>query len=107
VGQKYVLGNRNVEMKEFFDLIVRVAGYGKSPAMKSPVFLAVLSGYAYELLAWITRKAPLNTAAWVRVGSRYSWWDSSKAVRDLGLPQRPIEETIADAVAWFRAHGQL
>jgi hypothetical protein len=55
--------------KEFFDLIVKVAGRGKSHFMKFPVFMAVQSGYGYELLAAITRKPPINTAAWVRVGS--------------------------------------
>jgi dihydroflavonol-4-reductase len=106
-GEKYVLGNRNVSMKEFFDLIVKVAGYGKAPAIRFPVFMAVQSGYAYELLARITGKPPINTAAWVRVGSHYSWWDSSKAVRELGLPQTPIEASIAQAIAWFREHRYL
>ncbi len=72
-GEKYILGNRNVTMKEFFDMIVTTAGAGKSPRIKFPVFMAVQSGYAYELLARITGKEPLNTAAWVRVGSHYSW----------------------------------
>lgn len=106
-GEKYILGNRNVTMKEFFDLIVRVAGYGKSPAIRFPVFMAVQSGYAEELLAWITGKPPLNTAAWTRVGSNYLWWNSAKAVRELALPQRPAEESIADAIQWFKGHGHL
>jgi dihydroflavonol-4-reductase len=107
VGEKYILGNRNVEMKEFFDLIVRVAGHGKSPRIKFPVFMAVQSAYAEELIAWLTGKSPVNTAAWVRVGSQYLWWDSAKAVKELGLPQRPAEESIADAIAWFRGKGLL
>lgn len=106
-GEKYVLGNRNVRMKEFFDLIVQVAGSGKAPAIKFPVFMAVQSGYAYELLARFTGKPPLNTAAWVRVGSHYSWWDSSKAVRELGLPQTPVEESLAQAIRWFREKAYL
>jgi len=106
-GEKYVLGNRNVRMKEFFDLIVQVAGFGKAPAIRFPVFMAVQSGYAYELLARITGKPPINTAAWVRVGSHYSWWDSSRAVRELGLPQTPVEESIAQAIAWFKGKAYL
>ncbi len=106
-GQKYVLGNRNVSMKEFFDLIVKVAGYGKAPAVRFPVFMAVQSGYAYELLARITGKPPLNTAAWVRVGSHYSWWDSTRAVKELGMPRTPVEQSIAQAIAWFKGNGKL
>ncbi len=106
-GEKYVLGNRNVSMKEFFDLIVKVAGSGKSPFMRFPVFMAVQSGYGYELMAKITGKPPLNTAAWVKVGSYYSWWDASKAVRELGLPQTPVESSIAQALDWFRGKGYI
>ncbi len=106
-GERYVLGNRNVSMKEFFDLIVRVAGYGRSPAIRFPVFMAVQSGYAEELLARFTGNPPRNTAAWVRVGSHYSWWNPSKAVAELGMPQRSAEESIADAVAWFKERSYL
>jgi len=107
VGRKYVLGNRNVSMKEFFDLIVKVAGSGKSPRIKFPVFMAVQSGYAEELVARFTGKPPVNTAAWVRVGSHYSWWDASRAVRELGLPQTPVEQSIAQAIEWFRGKAYL
>jgi dihydroflavonol-4-reductase len=31
--------------------------------------------------------------------------DAGKAVRELGLPQSPIEDALARAVAWFVAHG--
>lgn len=105
--RKYVLGNRNVGMKEFFDLIVKVAGRGKAPRIRFPVFMAVQSGYAEELVARFTGKPPVNTAAWVRVGSHYSWWDSSRAVSELGLPQTPVEESIAQAIAWFGEKGWL
>jgi len=30
------------------------------------------------------------------------YYDPSKAVRELGLPQTPIETALKDAVAWFR-----
>jgi dihydroflavonol-4-reductase len=32
-------------------------------------------------------------------------FDSSRAVRELGLPQSPVEAAIARAVAWFRENG--
>ena len=30
------------------------------------------------------------------------FFDASKAVRELGLPQTPVELALAEAVAWFR-----
>jgi dihydroflavonol-4-reductase len=102
-GEKYILGNRNVTIKEYFDLIVKVAGRGMSPPIKLPNWLAVFSGYGYEMLSYITRKPPLTSASWVRVGSHYSWWDSTKARKILGLGQRPIEESLTEAIEWFKA----
>jgi hypothetical protein len=74
-----------------------------SPPIKLPNWLAVFSGYGYEMLSYITRKPPLTSASWVRVGSHYSWWDSTKARKILGLGQRPIEESLTEAIEWFKA----
>ncbi|MBI4831359.1 MAG: SDR family oxidoreductase [Candidatus Lindowbacteria bacterium] len=100
-GEKYVLGNTNVSVKEYFDLIAQI-GNGKSPSIRIPKPVAVISGYLYQLLAEITHKPPVTTAAWVRVGSEYSFWDSSKAIKELGMPQTPIRESIKSAIEWFR-----
>ncbi len=105
-GEKYVLGNTNVSVKEYFDLIAQIGG-GKSPSIKIPKAVAVGSGYLYQLLAEITRKPPVTTAAWVRVGSEYSFWDSSKAVNELGMPQTPIRESIQNAIDWFKDNEYL
>jgi len=104
-GEKYILGNRNVTIKEYFDLIVDVAKRGRSPFFKLPKWIAVFSGYGYEILARMTRKPPITSASWVRVGSHYSWWDCTKAREKLGLGQRSIEESLAEAIQWFQANG--
>jgi dihydroflavonol-4-reductase len=106
-GEKYILGNRNVTIKEYFDLIVKVAGRGMSPVIKLPKWAAVFSGYGYEMLSMVTRKPPITSASWVRVGSHYSWWDCKKAREKLNLGQRPIEESLAEAVEWFQSNGYL
>lgn len=35
------------------------------------------------------------------------YFDASRAVRELGLPQTPIEHAIEQAVRWFVDHGYL
>ncbi len=106
-GEKYILGNRNVSIKEYFNLIVEVAGRGLSPAIRMPKWMAVLSGYGYQSLAWLTGKPPVTSASWVRVGSHYSWWDCNKARTELGLEQTPLEESIGKAVEWFQKHNYI
>jgi dihydroflavonol-4-reductase len=33
------------------------------------------------------------------------YFSAEKAVRELGLPQRPAEQALKDAVDWFVAYG--
>ena len=34
-------------------------------------------------------------------------YDSSKAVKELGLPQTPLRLAVEEAVQWFREQGYL
>jgi dihydroflavonol-4-reductase len=105
-GEKYVLGNANLSVKQYFDLIAEIAGV-KPPAFRIPKPAAELFGYLYQGVAQLTRKPPITTAAWVRIGSHYSFWDSSKAVNELGMPQTPVRQSVESAIAWFRENGYL
>jgi dihydroflavonol-4-reductase len=107
IGEKYILGNTNISIKEYFDQIVKVAGRGLSPKIRLPAWLAVFSGYGYQALARLNGKPPITSASWVRVGSHYSWWDCSKARKELDLGSRPVEESIAEAVKWFEANSYV
>jgi dihydroflavonol-4-reductase len=33
------------------------------------------------------------------------YFSSARAVRELGMPQTDVRQALADAVAWFDAHG--
>jgi len=35
----------------------------------------------------------------------YAYFDSSKAVRELGMPQTPIRNDVEKAVKWFERMG--
>jgi dihydroflavonol-4-reductase len=104
--EKYILGNANVSIRDYFQLIAEVGG-GKAPAMRIPLAFAVATAYLYEAVAAVTQQPPLTTPGWVKVGSHYSFWDSSKAVRELNLPQTPVRESLKKAIAWFREKGYL
>jgi dihydroflavonol-4-reductase len=49
-GEKYVLGNANLSIKEYFDLIAEIAGV-KPPAFRIPKPAAELFGYLYQGVA--------------------------------------------------------
>jgi nucleoside-diphosphate-sugar epimerase len=35
------------------------------------------------------------------------YYDASKAIRELGLPQSPLNVALKDAVDWFMANGYV
>ncbi|MBP2670719.1 MAG: hopanoid-associated sugar epimerase, partial [candidate division NC10 bacterium] len=37
--------------------------------------------------------------------SKRMFFDPGKAVRELGMPQSPVENALARAVQWFRSNG--
>jgi len=41
----------------------------------------------------------------IRMSSHTMHFNPSKAVRELGFPQTPAQDTLARAVAWFRENG--
>ncbi|MEN6476063.1 MAG: hopanoid-associated sugar epimerase [Syntrophaceae bacterium] len=106
VGERYLLGNTNITVQGYLKLIAEIAGV-KPPAVKLPYNLALRLGHLFELAASITKKPPLVTASEVRIGKMMEWYDCSKAVNELGLPQTPIEMTIQKALNWFKEHGYL
>jgi dihydroflavonol-4-reductase len=106
VGERYLFGNENLTVTEYFRMIARIAGV-KPPRIKIPYHVAVAMGYVFELGAAITGKPPVVTASEVRIGKLQEWYDCSKAVKELGLPQTPVKTAIEKALNWFRENGYL
>lgn len=106
VGEKYILSNRNITIKELFEVLEKVTGIPR-PKLKIPYFLAYAGAYLAELVGI---SAPNYVAMDVDSikGSKYFWYfDNSKAVKELGFSPRPLEKTIESTVNWFKENGYL
>lgn len=106
VGERYILGNANLSVLEFYTLVGDVAGI-QPPKLKFPYPAVIATSYLYLLIASVTKKPPPVTPAFARLGHMYAYFDSSKAVRELGMPQTPIRTTVEKAVNWFRENGYV
>ncbi len=105
IGERYILGHANLPLPELFQLLERVSGV-KAPRIRIPYGVAYCSACVSEVVArTITHKAPFVTLAGVRLSRKRMFFDASKAVRELGLPQTPAVEALSKAVQWFRRHG--
>ena len=102
VGERYILGNDNVSLKELFDVVCKVAGL-KTPKLPMPRSLA--AGVALGMELWadhVSHEEPKATYRSMRYAQRKAFFSNAKAKRELGLPTRPLEETVRRAVEWFR-----
>jgi dihydroflavonol-4-reductase len=101
-GEKYILGARNLTLKQIFDLLAQITGL-RSPTTRVPHWVA--ETYARIENTWSVRIAgrepevPLES---VKLSRHKMWFDASKAVRELGLPQSPVEDALRRAVEWLR-----
>jgi dihydroflavonol-4-reductase len=55
----------------------------------------------------ILRKPFPAPSFFVEMIAHFQHYDCSKAVRELGLPQSPVENAFRDAVQWYRENGYL
>lgn len=106
IGDKYILGNANLSMLDFYRLVADVTGM-EPPKLKLPYTAVIATSYLYLLIASVTRRPPVVTPPSARVARMYAYFDSSKAVKELGMPQTPIRTTVEKAVNWFRENGYV
>ena len=106
VGQKYILGNSNLTLRDIFGMLQEISGI-PAPKVRLPYTPILLAAYLNEALSRITGREPLIPLAGVQMAAKFMYFDSSKAVRELGLPQTAVKEALVRAVEWFRQHGYI
>lgn len=104
VGEKYILGNENLTLQRIFAMLEGIAGM-PAPRVRLPYPPILMAAYVNEAISRLTGREPLIPLAGVQMARKFMFFDSGKAVKELGLPQRPATEALARAVAWFRANG--
>lgn len=107
VGQGYILGNKNITLREFFGALARITGH-EPPRIRLPYFPVLLAAYADEALSrFVTGRPPRIPLTGVKMARKYMFFDSSKAVSELKMPQSPVDEAMEQAVHWFRINGYI
>jgi dihydroflavonol-4-reductase len=106
IGEKYILGNRNVTMKELFEMAADAAGVN-TRIIKMPLPITRLYGYLWKKLADWTGNQPTTTHQEVAYSSQYLFYDTSKAQRELGLELTPVEVSLERSLEWFRQNGYI
>jgi dihydroflavonol-4-reductase len=107
VGEKYILGGENLTLRQILEILAKLAGR-PAPRLKIPYPVALFVGYCDAALArLIPGREPFVPPVGVKLARKKMFFDASKAVRELGLPQTPARQALAKAVEWFQRNGYV
>lgn len=102
-AHRYILGGNELMLTQ---LAATIDPDRRLPRV--PYALAYLTALVEEgLVARFTGRAPTATVTGVKLAHWTRPLNSALAQRDLGLRVRPLEETLAETLAWLRATGVL
>jgi len=100
IGECYILGNKNLNYKEAFTLIANAVGV-KPPKIKLPSFLAKGYGAFSSFVAKTFGSTPTVSYNMAKIACDGHYFSVNKAVKELELPQTPIEFAVKEAYNWF------
>ncbi|MGQ0666331.1 MAG: hopanoid-associated sugar epimerase, partial [Nitrospiraceae bacterium] len=104
IGERYILGCKNLMLREIFEILSKLTGIN-APIIKLPRLAVLPLAYLNQWFANLTGRPPRIPLEGVKMAKYKMHYDCSKAVRELGIPQTPPEVALEKAVRWFRDHG--
>ena len=103
-GDRYILGNQNLSLQEFLLQLSYLTGLS-APKIKLPHWLPLGAAWVDERLLTQFGKVPNLSIDSVRMSQQTMYYDASKAVKELGLPQTDLQVSIMASIEWFRSNG--
>jgi dihydroflavonol-4-reductase len=104
-SERYILAGENVTVKQLFDLMAELTGL-RAPSIKLPVGVLRVIAAGMELVSRVTGRRPMIDPSQVdEFGGRYAYFDSAKAVRELGYSFLSARETVRRTIAWIVERG--
>lgn len=106
-GEAYLcagMPHTNLSYATVFRQMAAAVG-ARAPRYTIPRAAMVAWGYFCELTASFTNTPPEMNPGQARYMSLPQYAISGKAIRELGYVVPPVEDCIADALAWYRANG--
>jgi dihydroflavonol-4-reductase len=106
VGQRYILGSRNMTLKELLDIVARAAAR-KAPRLRLPHAFALAAGYAENLICSFSGREPRIPLDGVRMARYKMFVDCSRAAREIGFHPGSVEDALARAARWYLDNGYV
>ncbi|NJM45200.1 MAG: NAD-dependent epimerase/dehydratase family protein [Alkalinema sp. RU_4_3] len=105
-GDRYILGNENLSLKSVLAMLGTITSR-KPPQCQLPLWLPLGIAWVDEKILGSLGKTPSVPIDGVRMSRQKMFYNPSKAVKTLGLPQTEVAIALADAVDWFKRNGYV
>jgi dihydroflavonol-4-reductase len=106
IGERYILGGRNLTLKQVLDMLAAITGR-KSPRWKFPHAVAYIAACVDAAASKLTGREPQIPLEGVRMARHKMFVNTSKSPRELGFSHGSIEDALARAVRWYEANGYV
>ena len=105
-GEAYLVGGEQASFADFVHRVGAMLGR-RTPARATPAW--VLMAYARLLDGWsrVSGREPEVTPEGATLTCHHLRVDSSKARRELGYRETPLDALLADTLEWMRAEGLI
>jgi dihydroflavonol-4-reductase len=105
-GERYILGGRNLTLKQMLDMLSGASGR-PAPRWKIPFAVAYAAGCMDSGVSRLLGREPQIPLDGVRMARHKMFVDTGKAGRDLGFAPGPLEAAFERAVAWYESNGYI
>lgn len=105
-GNRYILGNQNITLKALLEKLSAITGF-PTPKSTIPYCIPYAAAWIDEKILAHLGKQPSLPLDGVRMSRQKMYYDATRAVTKLGLPQSPLDSALQDAVAWFSNNFEL
>lgn len=106
IGERYILGARNMTLKQILDALSAITGR-PAPRVRLPHAVALAAGYADLLFSRLAGREPQIPVEGVKMSRHRMFVESDKAARELGYKSTSVEAALERAVRWYEEHGYL
>jgi len=104
-GEHYLAAGINLSFADFYKIQSRVGGY-QQYLFIIPTGLIEMIGKIGDLVRWFGIRTEICSRNLNQLTIR-EYYSNKKAVNELAMPQKSIENAIQEALDWFSVHGKI
>lgn len=104
IGERYLLGGRNMTLKELLDALAKITGLA-APTWRIPHSVALIAACVDAAYSRVTGREPRIPIEGVRIARHKMFVNDAKARQELGYQPGTVEAALERAVRWYVENG--